>query len=184
MELSEFRKKVLKAEEKKHHFKITNSNGIKEAWRWIKKNKWLDIGQPITELELGTIVKTINATLQDQLLEGKDILLPHKMGRIEIRKFLAKIDYKDGKLVTNLPIDWKKTIDLWWEDEECCKSKTLIRYENIERFAIYYNKHFANFNNKSFYKFVPTRTLKKRLKQQIMSGRFDALLLSKNYELY
>ena len=101
MELGEFRKKVLKAEEKKHHFKITNSNGIKEAWRWIKKNKWLDIGQPITELELGTIVKTINLTLRDQLLDGKDILLPHRMGRIEIRKFIAKVDKPANRLEKN-----------------------------------------------------------------------------------
>lgn len=183
-EFDEFRKKVLKAEEKKHHFKITNSNGIKEAWRWIKKNKWLDIGQPITELELGTIVKTINLTLQDQLLDGKDILLPHRMGRIEIRKFIAKVDYKDGKLITNLPVDWKRTIDLWWEDEESHEAKTLVRYEDSKRFTIYYNKGFANFNNKSFYRFVPTRTLKKELKKRITSGRFDALLLGKNNELY
>ena len=184
MELNEFRKKVLKVENEKHHFKITNSNGIKEAWRWIRKNKWLDIGQPVTELELGTIVKAINLTLQDQLLKGMDITLPHRMGRIEIRKFIAKLDCEDGKIVTNLPIDWKRTIDLWWEDEKCYESKTLIRYEDKERFTIYYNKGFANFSNKTFYKFVPTRTIKRRLKQQIINGRFDAPLLHKDNELY
>lgn len=184
MELSEFRKKVVKAEEKKHHFKVTNSNGTKEAWRWIKKNKWLNIGQPITELELGTIVKTINLALQDQLLNGKDILLPNRMGRIEIRKFKAKLEYKDGKVITNLPVDWKRTLDLWWEDEECHKAKTLIRYEDTERFAIYYNKGLANFNNKSFYRFIPTRTLKRKLKKQITNGKFDALILGKRNELY
>lgn len=184
MELSEFRKKVLKAEEKKHHFKVTNSNGMKEAWRWIKKNKWLNIGQPITELELGTIVKSINLTLQDQLLDGKDVLFPNRMGRLEIRKFIAKKEIRDGKVITNLPVDWKRTIELWWEDEDCHELKTLVRYEASERFAFYYNKKYAHYTNQSFYRFIPTRHLRKRLKQQIMNGSFDALLLGKDNELY
>ena len=32
----------------------------------------------------------------------------------------------DGKLKTNLPIDWNKTLELWYEDEESYKNKTLI----------------------------------------------------------
>lgn len=184
MELEKFRKRVLKVEEKKQHFKVTNSNGTKEAWRWIKKNKWLDIGQSISELELGTIVKTINLTLQDQLLNGKDVSLPNRMGRLEIRKYKAKLEYKDGKLVTNLPIDWKRTIELWWEDKDYFTSKTLVRFESLERFSFYYNKGYANFPNKSFYKFIPTRNLRKKLKQRITNGDFDALLLNKNNGIY
>lgn len=184
MELEEFRKRVVKAEEKKYRFKVTNSNGAKEAWRWIKKNKWLDLEQPITELQLGKIVKAINNTFQDQLLEGKDINLPKRMGKIEIRKFKAKIEYKDNKVVTNLPVDWKRTIELWWEDEESHNKKALVRHEALTRFAIYYNKGAANFENKSFYKFIPIRAIKKRLKDKIINEGFDALLLGKNNELY
>ena len=184
MELSEFRKKVVKAEEKKHHFNVTNSNGTKEAWRWIKKHKWLDIGQPITEYQLGQITKAINNTLRDQLLDGKDVAFPNRMGRLEIRKFKAKVEYKEGKVVTTLPVDWKRTIDLWWEDSESHESKTLVRFEGLERFAIYYNKEYANFANKSFYRFIPIRPLKRELKEKIINEGFDALLLGKHNELH
>ena len=184
MELYEFRKRIVRAEEKKHHFKVTNSNGTKEAWRWIKKNKWLDLGQPITELQLGKIIKAINNTLQDQLLDGKDVTFPNRMGRLEIRKFQAKIEYTDNKVITNLPVDWKRTIELWWEDVESFDTKALVRYETLTRFAIYYNKSLANFENKSFYRFVPIRPLKKRLKDKIIHEGFDALLLGKSNELY
>lgn len=184
MELEEFRKRILKVDKKKGKFKVTGSHGTKEAWRWIKKNKWLNIGQPITEAEFGKIIKAINNTLQDQLINGRDINLPNRMGRLEVRKYNAKIEYKDNKVVTTLPIDWKRTIELWQEDEECHKAKTLVRFEGIERFSIYYNKGKANYNNKSFYRFIPTRPLKKKLKDKISNGGYDALLLAKNNEIY
>lgn len=40
------------------------------------------------------------------------------MGRLEIRKYDASISYRNNKLVTNLPIDWDRTLKLWAEDEE------------------------------------------------------------------
>lgn len=184
MEYSEFRNKVLKATNKKHNFKVTNSNGNKEAWRWIKKNKWLDIGQPITEREFGIIIKTINNYLQEQLLQNKDINLPKRMGKIELRKYANKKEIVNNKLKTNLPINWKETLKLWYEDKDSYTSKTLIRYENTERFLIHYNKTNAVYTNKTFYKFIPTRTLRIKLNKLIKEGKIDALLLTKENELY
>ena len=183
MNYNDFRKTVVKAEGK-HNFRVTNSNGTKEAWRWIKKNKWLNIGQPITERELGLIVKAINSTLQDQILQGKDANLPCRMGRLEIRKFESNVKLIDGKLVTNLPVNWEKTLHLWHEDEEAYKKRLLVRYEGRERFTIYYNKAPALYTNKTFYQFIPTRRFKKRLKHKILNEGLDALLLGKKNELY
>jgi hypothetical protein len=81
-------------------------------------------------------------------------------------------------------VDWKRTIDLWWEDDESRESKTLVRFEGLERFAIYYNKKYANFVNKSFYRFIPIRALKRELKEKIINEGFDALLLGKHNELH
>ena len=184
MDSEEFRKKLLKIHRKRRISKVTNSNGTKEAWRWIKKNKWLNIGQPITEREFGLIVKAINLDIQDRLLKGEDVVLPKRMGRLEIRKGNPTIEIKDGKIVTNLPIDWKSTTELWYEDNEAYKNKKLVRFESFETFIIYYNKEFANYENKSFYKFMPTRTFKIRLKNEIINKGFDALLLKSKNEVY
>lgn len=178
MEYSEFRKKVVKAKEK-HHFEITNSYGTKEAWRWLKKSKWLDLPEPVTEREFGLILKAINLALRDHLLNGGDIELPHRMGRIEIRKFNAKIEIRDGKLITTLPPDWGRTLELWYEDKDSFENKTIVRFEGIERFSFFYNRTKANFNNKAFYRFVPSRTLKKELKKRIVNGTMDAFLLAR-----
>ena len=182
MSYDNFRKTVLKAEGK-HNFEVTNSNGTKEAWRWIKKNKWLNIGQPITERQFGLIVKAINSTLQDQLLQGKDVTFPYRMGRLEIRKYKTIIQIREGKVVARLPIDWERTLKLWYEDEESYKNKILVRQEAKEGFVIYYNRTKAVYTNKSFYQFIPLRKIKIRLKHKILSEGFDALLLKKKNEL-
>ena len=46
--------------------------------------------------------------------------------------------------------------------------------EEKEVFKVYYNRIKANYNNKSFYEFIVNRDLKRRLKQRIKSGNFDA----------
>lgn len=181
MDYNDFRKTVLKTEGK-HHFTVTNSHGIREAWRWLKKNKWLGL-QPISEKDFGEIIKVFHQTLQDQLLQGKIVRLPHRMGCLEIRKYETSIQYKGGKLKTNLPVNWGATLKLWYEDKEAHDNKTLVRFENKNTFIIYYNKTTVAFNNKSFYQFIPTRVLKKKLKQRIAKGDFDAPLLKKKYEL-
>lgn len=179
MNLKEFKSKVLKKKEHRKH-KVTNSYGTKQAWRWLKKNKWLNIGQSISEREFGIIIKTIHKILKDQLLAGKDINLPCKMGRIELRKFKTWVDFKDGKLLTNLPIDWDRTIELWYEDEEAYDKKILIRREAKEGFKIRYEKNIATYNNKTFYDFIPNRELKQELSNKIKNGEIDAFLLDKH----
>ena len=96
------------------------------------------------------------------------------MGTIEVRKYDARISIKDGKIKTNLPIDWDRTLKLWSEDEEAYKKRTLIKMEEKEIFSVLYNKTGANYKNKSFYEFAVNRDLKRRLKQRIKSGNFDA----------
>jgi len=85
----------------------------------------------------------------------------------------------NGKLVTSLPIDWDKTLQLWYEDKEAFDNKTLVRIETEEVFKVYYNKQSANYNNKSFYEFKPNRELKRRLSKYAREGYLDAYLLHK-----
>ena len=76
-----------------------------------------------------------------------------------------------------MPIDWDRTLKLWYEDEESYKNKTLIKVEEKEIYKIYYNRNVAEFTNKSFYQFDINRELKKRLKQNIKEGKLDAFMI-------
>lgn len=50
------------------------------------------------------------------------------MGRIELRKYDVRINLDGEKVKTNLPIDWDKTLKLWYEDEEAYKEKHLLKW--------------------------------------------------------
>lgn len=173
MTYEEFKKKVQHITSNRKH-KVTNSLGTYDAYKWIRKNNWLNIGRPLTEHEFYSIIRKVNKYLADDFLKGYDIKLPHRMGSIELRKYDANIYIKDGKVKTNLPIDWNKTLKLWYEDEESYKNKTLIKVEEKEIYKIYYNKRLANYNNKVFYELNINRELKKRVKDSINEGRLDA----------
>lgn len=171
--MDDFRRQVLRVNEPRKH-RINNSVGTYDAYKWIRKNKWLDIGQPISEHDFYTIVRHINDYLAECLSNGQDIILPHKLGRLEIRKFGARVELHNGVVKTNLPVDWDKTLKLWFEDEEAYKERTLIKMEEKEIFKVFYNRSRADYENKSFYSFEINRDLKRRLKHNIKSGKIDA----------
>lgn len=174
--IEDFRKEVLKLDKPRTH-KIRNSNGVYDAYKWIRKNKWLDIGRPVTEHEFYSIVRQVNNLLVESILRGDDIILPHRLGTIELRKYDTKVSICNGKLVANLPIDWDRTLKLWSEDEEAYKERALVKMEEKEVFKVFYNKRAANYENKSFMQFEVNRDLKRRLKQKIKNKAIDAFKL-------
>lgn len=174
--MDEFRRKVLKVDRPRKH-KVRNSWGIYDAYKYTRKNKWFDIGQPVTEHQFYSIIRKINNYLADLLLQGHDIELPCRMGTIEVRKYDASISIKDGKVRSNLPVDWDRTLKLWSEDEEAYKERTLIKVEEKEIFSVFYSRTGANYKNKSFYEFRPNRQLKLRIKKRIKMGELDAFLI-------
>lgn len=157
--------------------RVNNSVGVYDAYKWIRKNKWLDIGQPISEHDFYTVIRTVNKYLVECASKGDDIVLPCRMGRLELRKFNSWIKLDDNKIRTNLPVDWDRTIKLWIEDEEAHSKKTLVRMEEKEIFKVFYNKKTANFVNKGFYSFRINRELKRKLKYNIKCGIVDAFTI-------
>lgn len=170
------RSDILKVKDSRKH-SIRNSLGIYDAYKYIRKNKWFNIERPLKEHEFYSIIRTINNYLIDYFLDNKPIIFPQRMGMLELRKYPTRIEYKNNKLVTNLPIDWDSTLKLWCEDETAYKEKTLVKMEEKELFRIYYNKQSAIFNNKGFYSFKVNRDLKIKVKQRIKDGVLDAYLL-------
>jgi len=117
MNLRELKSRIKKVKCTRKHT-IKNSLGVYDAYKYIRKNKWFDIGRPLTENEFYTIIRNVNKTIADFISMGSSVKLPNLMGTLEVRKRQTHVCIKDGKLVSNLPIDWDKTIELWATDEE------------------------------------------------------------------
>lgn len=177
--LGEFKKRIKKVNQPRK-YKVRNSLGVYDGYKYYRKNKPDSKEYVLTESQYFSIIRKINLHLVDELLLGHDVKLPKSMGTIEIRKYNRRVKLgKDGKIYTNLPINWDKTLKLWYEDEEAFRDKTLVRVEENEIFKVYYNKESATYNNKSYYEFLFNKDLRIRLKQRIKEGLIDAPYLKK-----
>lgn len=173
MTYEEFRKEVQHTDTSRKH-KITGSIGVYSAYKFLRKNKWLNIGRSLTEHEFYSIIRRVNNYLAEGFLNGQDIKFPHRMGQLELRKYDARFSIENGKVKTNLPIDWDRTLKLWYEDGEAYKEKTLVKVEEKEIYKVYYNKQLADYQNMVFYEFKVNRELKRSIKQRIKNGLLDA----------
>ena len=183
IELKEFKKRIKKVDGPRT-YSVRDSLGVYDYYKYYRKNKPKGKEYILTESQYFAIVRKVNLLLAEEIASGNEVTLPYHMGIIELRKFdgTIRID-ENGKVKTNLPIDWNKTLELWYEDEEAYKNRTLIKMEEKEIFKIYYNKWSANYENRSFYEFIFNKDLKTKLKQKIREGIIDAHLLKKKERL-
>lgn len=176
MNQSEFRNKVLKVKEHRKH-KITGSYGVYDAYDWIRKNDWLNIGQRITTKQFYLIIRKINKALVQSFLNGHDIQFPHRMGKLMLVKKKSKLYYKGDLLINNHRVDWDKTLKLWNEDQDSYKERKVVRDLDDTIYSIAYVKKNAAYKNKIYFKFRTMRSFKLLLKDKIKNKEIDALQL-------
>ena len=156
-------------------FKITNSVGVYDMYKAVRRNGWYNIGRPLKEHEFYVIVRSINKLLAENIASGKEVVFPVRMGRLELRKYPTGVKYVDGKLKNSYPIDWSSTNQLWAEDKEERQKHTLLRYESPLIYQVKYCKEDATYENKMFYQFKLHKKVRKKLQENIISGKTDTL---------
>lgn len=172
MDNIEFRSSILKLNGTRKH-KVSNSYGIHDCYKYYKKHRKYKYS--ITESLYSKIIKEYAELIIIELLKGKEVKLPSNLGSLEIRKYPTYVKF-DGKLKTNLPIDWNRTIKLWEEDKQAHINKTLIRIETKEIYKVYYNRNKAKYKNKCFYQLNINRELKNKIKEKVNNGELNAYL--------
>lgn len=128
----------------------------------------------LTETQFTSALRALFKVHFNNLITGKDAVLGHGLGRLELRKKIKNVKFIDGKIKTNLPINWHETLKLWYSDESCRKKKTLVRCDNENIYRIKYNKGHADYTNKKFIQFRTSRNLKKALKHAIVENNLDS----------
>lgn len=174
MTLEEYKKKIKKVSNKRNS-NIKDSYGIIDGFLYYREKKKAE-GKPfIKKHEYFLITRKINNILREKFSNAEiDIILPAKLGTIELRKTPVKKNIVDGKLVTTAMIDWNKTLELWYEDQEAFDNRVLVKTNSNISFKIHYNKDRAEYIGKSYYDFFPNRELKNMLKKNIRDNKIDA----------
>lgn len=168
----DFRNDILKTHEKRNA-KVRGSVGVYSIYKAIRKNGWLDIGRPLKEHEFYSIIREVNNLLAMEIGKGNTVNLPSRMGSFELRKFQPSARFVNGRLRVTYPVDWDKTLRLWFTDKEARENKTLIRMEEDHVYRVKYNKHNANYENMGFYEFQLNGKIKQMLKKNIKAGKVD-----------
>jgi len=159
----------------KRNIKITNSWGVYDAYKTIRKNGWFNIGKPVSEKDFYAIIRGVNNLLANEIVLGHKVALPEQMGKFELMKYEKGVSIVNGKLKNTYPIDWDKTIRLWFEDKEAYDERILVRNEQPFVYHVTYRKEDATYENKTFYQFQLHQRLRKILSHNIKKGITDTL---------
>lgn len=158
---------------KPHH--ISHCFGSRDAWKWLRKNKWKELGgKPCDQSLYSNIVSYINQILAEKLLEGHEIVFPYRMGSLRLLSTDAKITIENGVVKTNCFTDWKKTLQYWYEDEGARKAHKTIKWVQKRLVFIKYDRKNATHRNRRFYSFRPNRSLVKALGKNYARGLINA----------
>lgn len=174
--LEEFKKKAKNVSGHRKH-RVTKSLGVKAGYTYYRKHKPEDKKYIISEGQYYKIIRLCNKAIRDAVIKGHSVMLPCRMGVIELIKKPAGVYFKDGKLVNTMPIDWDSTLELWHEDKDAYDKRQLVRLKERQVFTITYSRRNAFYKNSFFYSFNPNREFKLLLKAAVKEGNVDSFIL-------
>ncbi len=91
--------------------KINTHYGMSDYYKAYCKREDVD---RLSYSKYSSIIADFNTAIIDMVLNDSfEYMLPHLNLELTVRKNLRKPQIKDGKLHNNVPIDFKKTMDLW-----------------------------------------------------------------------
>lgn len=173
-EYQEFLSNIQKRGSKEHH--ISHCYGVRDAWKWVRKNKWVSLNNLKCSSSLyAEVVNTTNKILAEMLLEGHEIVLPYQLGSLRIIGVPAQLKMRNGVLRNNYRVDWKKTLDYWYQDSQAKDEKRLIKRIQKNLYSIHYNKSRASYRNQRYYMFRANRGLVRQFGNRIRQGKLNTL---------
>lgn len=140
--------------------KIRNSWGAYDYFKYHKHNRPKDRSYyKITEGQFYKLLRAVNEYMLEVLIKEQHIDLPNRLGSFTVISYRPEVKIVDGKLKTSLPVDWMKTLRLWYEDREAEKKKILVRKEYDSMRVIRYQRCYS-FKGAAYYEFCFHRKAK------------------------
>lgn len=129
---------------------------------------------PINISQYVQIINQFMKFIINRLFDKGQILLPEKLGTLQVIGKKVKVKIEDGQ-IKGLAPDWVKTKELWETDEESRNNKQLVYHFNEQtngvRYRFFWSKNRVLVSNKTLYNIKMTRTNKRTLSQLIKNGK-------------
>lgn len=158
---------------------ISHCLGARDAWKWVRKNKWELLNHhPVSHSLYSCVIDSINQILVEQILEGHKVDMPCGMGSFYLSGVPARVAMEEGKMKTNYRTDWLKTLELWYADEEARNSHKTVKRVQSEIISIRYDKTRAHYTNKRFYLFRANRSFVRKVGRAIEERKVNVMKLN------
>lgn len=169
MSFEEFSKKIRRVNAKRD-ITITNSYIVYDSWNHYRSVRPKSNKYSISYKRYSDFIYEVNKRTAEKMLTGNRIKLFDYAGSIHIETIepLAPYIEEKGYLVVNRPIDWKKTMELWYNDKESYDNKIKVYVESETHYRFVYRLTSKFLKNLEYYMFLFNRTLKKELMERII----------------
>jgi hypothetical protein len=112
--------------------------------------------------------------LSNKLLSKGEVMIPERLGNIQVVGRKAKVHIEDGK-IKGLAPDWVNTKKLWESDPQAREEKRLVYHFNEDtggvRYKFFWSKSRVLIANKTLYNLRMTRTNKRALSKEVKRGK-------------
>lgn len=142
-----------------HEFEVNNSYGIRDYYRYYKKLYKTDVSEQM----YSGIIKELIYEMIEELKKDAYVIFPLNFGYLSTRYIKPYAEIINDKLKMHGYVDWYKTTDLWFSDEEARERKQLVFKENAIYKFIKYSKSGGLFKNKTYLRLSIKRTVNKLL---------------------
>ena len=128
----------------------------------------------VDKLSYVALCRAYNRLMMEKVLKGERVVLPVKLGTIEVKGFKDKLAFEGG-LITGLSPNWKDTKELWDNDPQSKIDGKIIYNTNEHssgiRYKFLWSKKNCNTKNKTSYTLRINRPAKRALSSMIFEGK-------------
>lgn len=168
-------------QDKRNH-KVKSDYGKNDYYKHYSNTVENPVSKELWDNVLMDYLNSINEMISQK---GYVFRIPCRLGTIELRKIKKEVKLdQNGNVINTFNVNWKETKKLWLENPKAKEKGIKIRYVNKHSdgysFRIVYIKKSATFKNKSVYKMLINREMRRSTEKPIMNKELDAFLLNNN----
>ena len=159
--------------------KVKSHYGMTDYYKNYKKT----CKNPVDKKTYNAILTEIFTKMGEHVVNNNYTLrFPYNLGSVMILKRTTTTKFDDeGNIITNRPVNYRATLDLWEANPKAKEDKIRIYHENYHSdgyvFFLKYLKKSAIYRNRYVYNMQFARRIKRQLAQNIFQNKIDALTL-------